>query len=132
VILNFGPGISKSQITKQLLSVSNYQQNDSTVKDFFISIWHNTRHETRSYRLTEVGFSVFNKCKVVSYTVEVAESVRFTNRIILQLDKFITAPYYLQKRQVIVFDQNTAIQLILFAGDLEKYAQSRQDSENYD
>jgi hypothetical protein len=45
------------------------------------------------------------------------------------LDRFIDSPYYIDKNSIVVFKEKTAVQLILFNGDIQKYGIARAMAE---
>ena len=54
--------------------------------------------------------------------------LKFSNQLVLRLDKFITCPWYITHRAVWVFDDKMAIQLVLFSGNIEKFTTAKAKS----
>ena len=71
-----------------------------------------------------------------SYEIAFTEDTEWTVQLILHLDKFLESPYYLDKKTIMVFREKTAVELMLFSGDLQKYglakAMSQKNNENTD
>lgn len=86
-------------------------------------IWQNPRKKTiGGLRLTEEGFRIFTEeADIKSYNIEMPKGLTITNQITIWLDRFIDGPYYLTKNSIVVFKEKTAVQLILFSGDVQKF-----------
>jgi len=93
---------------------------EHTEETFRHSLWHNILNPD-SLRLTNGGYAwVIKHCKQTAYNIKVAKSI--TNRVLLQLDHLMAAPYCLVNRNAIkLLGEQDAIMLQLHAGDLEQY-----------
>ena len=83
-------------------------------------IWQNTLNPD-SLRLTSNAYSVLTKYennKHYPFKLEVA----MTNRMLLQLDQLMTAPYYIgSRKQIQLFGEADAIMLQLHGSNLAQY-----------
>jgi hypothetical protein len=52
--------------------------------------------------------------------VDLPEDIKITPQILVWLDKFISSPYFFNKKQIIVTEEKTAFELYLFSGDVRK------------
>jgi hypothetical protein len=86
-------------------------------------LWQNPRKKAvGGMRLTDEGFAVFiEKMDMKSYDIEFPKEFTLTNQTTIWLDRFIDGPYYVTKKSIIVFKEKTAVQLVLFSGDVEKF-----------
>lgn len=86
-------------------------------------IWQNPRKKAiGGLRLTDEGFRIFTEeADIKSYDIEMPKGLTITNQITIWLDRFIDGPYYLTKNSIVVFKEKTAVQLILFSGDVQKF-----------
>lgn len=86
-------------------------------------IWQNPRKKSNGgYRLTDYGYDLFkNQIDMKSYEIQFPKELSLTNQNMIWLDRFIDGPYYLTKKSIIVFKEKTAVQLILFSGDVQKF-----------
>lgn len=86
-------------------------------------IWQNPRKKAMGgLRLTDEGFRIFTEdADIKSYNIEMPKGLTITNQITIWLDRFIDGPYYLSKNSIVVFKEKTAVQLILFSGDVQKF-----------
>jgi hypothetical protein len=97
--------------------------------------WQNTRaKDTGGLRLTDAGFTfVTEKLDLQYYEVPFPPDFELTTNTVIWLDRFITCPYYLTNRMIIVLDEKKALELHLFSGDVKKYgltkALKRADEE---
>jgi hypothetical protein len=84
----------------------------------------------KSFRLTEEGFGTLSeKLEISSYEISLLEDTEWTTQLILHLDKMLETPYFIQKNSLIVFREKTAVELILFGGNLQKYFVSKIKSQ---
>ena len=90
-------------------------------------IWQNPRKKTQGgMRLTEQGYEVFTeKMEMKSYDIEFPKEFTLTNQVMIWLDRFIDGPWYITKKSIVVFKEKTAVQLILFSGDVQKFGLSK-------
>jgi hypothetical protein len=89
--------------------------------------WKNPREkEFGGMSLTPQGFEAFVRAGIKNYKIKFEYILDIdSNKIILGLDNFINSPFYITHREMHVFDETTAIQLILFNGDLKKFIHSK-------
>lgn len=121
----------KAEITEYVATQEGVSTDDQSLKKLNSTIWLNPRKkEIGGLRLTEKGFEVLSR-HFRSHLVRFEETrngIKFTNKLTLQLDNFITCPWYINNKGVFVFDDKMAIQLVLFSGDIEKYASAKAKS----
>lgn len=100
---------------------------EKEIKSKFTDIWMNPRSKSKGgNRLTEEGFKIFTEqMDIKSYKIDFPNQVTFTNQILVWLDHFIDGPYYIEKKNIIVFKEKTAVQLILFSGDIQKFGMAK-------
>ena len=73
-------------------------------------------------RLTEQGYEVFTtQMEMKSYDIEFPKDFTLTNQVMIWLDRFIDGPWHITKKSIVVFKEKTAVQLILFSGDVQKF-----------
>ena len=86
-------------------------------------IWQNPRKKAQGgMRLTDEGFLIFTeKMDMKSYDIEFPKDLTLTNQVTIWLDRFVDGPYYLTKKSIVVFKEKTAVQLVLFSGDIQKF-----------
>ena len=85
-----------------------------------IDIWRNPLNHD-SLRLTDPGYRwALEKCKQTAYKIKVDKSM--SNRVLLQLDRLMTAPYHVHGRtQIDLLGEQDAVMLQLHAGNLEQF-----------
>lgn len=86
-------------------------------------IWLNPRKKNiGGMRLTDEGFAIFTEqMDMKSYDIAFPKEFTLTNQVTIWLDRFIDGPYYITKKSIIVFKEKTAVQLVLFSGDVQKF-----------
>jgi len=113
---------SKIQLTKIVCTQLGLEDTKSIEKHHNL-IWQNPRKKSQGgLRLTDLGYSIFtDQLDIKKYEIDFPKEFTMTNQITIWLDKFIDSPYYITKKSIIVFKEKTAVQLILFSGDVEKF-----------
>ncbi len=91
--------------------------------------WVNPRRKTTGgFRLTENGYKAFKALDIEEFKVDLDERIEWTSDMVLKMDRFVDAPFYLTPDTIYVFDSSMAVQLILFSGNLQKYSLARAKS----
>jgi hypothetical protein len=112
----------KETYTKVFLKQINKSTDSATVKQYLPLWWKNTRNKINGgLRLTEQGFELLKEIDVETYDIPYPKDMPLTPQVVIYLDQFITCPYFLTNRSIIVTDQKKAVELTLFSGDVRKY-----------
>ncbi len=114
----------KAILTKHILSELQIITTEKSYKEWYRLWWINPRpNGLNSMRVTERGCEDFEiKAKLKCYTITFPKPLEeISNKFILDLERFIDGPYYITRKYIKVFTEKTAIQLVLFGGDLEKF-----------
>lgn len=116
----------KTEITKHILESMGLDANEDRVRKTIPTWWYSTRQKDQGgLRLTDQGFESFQKAGIKEYRVKFEETIHFTNQLIIWLDQFIDSPFYLRNKEVYVFNEKMAVQLVLFSGNIQKYATAK-------
>jgi hypothetical protein len=121
----------KTEITKYLAEQEGLSVEEPYLKKLMSVFWQNPRlKESGGLRLTERGFETMSKHFKHHYVrfEENREGWKYTNQLILRLDNFIDCPWYINHRGVWVFSDKMAVQLVLFAGNIEKFTSAKARS----
>ena len=112
----------KELYTKIFLKELNKSTSDMTVKEYMPLWWKNNRaKEAGGLRLTDEGYDIVTQIDLRTYDVPFPKEFVLTAQSVIFLDQFITCPYYLTNKGVVVLDERTAVELTLFSGDVRKY-----------
>lgn len=113
----------KRQLTEIITKELGWPEDPKTIEKNHALIWQNPRHkETGGFRLTDIGYETFvEKMDIKSYDIEFPKDFTVTNQVVIWLDRFIDGPYYITKKSIVVFKEKTAVQLVLFSGDVQKF-----------
>lgn len=112
----------KTVYTRVFLKSAELPTDEDTVKEKKIEWWFNIRNkDTGGLRLTEAGleFLILNS-SLKTYEVQLPPEISITPQVLVWLDKFITCPYYFNKKKIIVTEEKSAFELYLFSGDIRK------------
>ena len=113
----------KEVYTKIFLSQLDLPSDEKTVKKHIPLWWKNTRKKLDSgLALTELGFKVLSEdLNLKHYEIKFPKDFEFTTNVVLFLDQFVDCPHYYTKKEIIVFKERKATELMLFSGDVRKY-----------
>jgi hypothetical protein len=117
----------KGHLTKVVSMQLGWPTDEKGLAKNHALIWQNPRKkDVGGMRLTEEGFTVFTEqMDMKSYDIEFPKEFTLTNQTTIWLDRFIDGPYYITKKSIIVFKEKTAVQLVLFSGDVEKFGMAK-------
>lgn len=112
----------KSFYTKIFLKEVDDDITEDKIKIHKNEWWYNLRSKKNGgLRLTNLGITfVQDHAKIKVYEVDLPEEVKQIPQLMLWLDKFITSPYYIDKKKIIVTNEKLAFELYLFSGDVRK------------
>lgn len=112
----------KSFYTKIFLKEVDDDITEDKIKIHKNEWWYNLRSKKNGgLRLTNQGITfVQDHAKIKVYEVDLPEEVKQIPQLMLWLDKFITSPYYIDKKKIIVTNEKLAFELYLFSGDVRK------------
>jgi hypothetical protein len=114
--------IPKIEITHQVLKLLEPNYDEKLFQRALRSWWVSTRKkESGGLKLTDLGFTCFQRSGIKSYRVQFEEPIDTRNQLIIWLDNHIDCPWYLTKDEIFVYNEKMAIQLVLFAGNVEHF-----------
>ena len=109
----------KIEITKKILEIIYPEFSEKHFKNCVQTWWTNPRQKEKGgLQLTAEGYEAFIKADIKPYRIGFTESPQYTSQLILQLDQLVDTPFYLGKKEVVVFDERMAVQLVLFSGNI--------------
>jgi hypothetical protein len=116
----------KLTLTNIVISELKLANDKTAVRKYHAAIWKNIRNTSSvKMRLTEVGFRALkDRLNLKTYQIDL-QKIELTNQILLNLDKYMEGPYYLDKDSITVFREKTAIELILYEGNLKKFVSAK-------
>lgn len=120
----------KVVLTKQFLEQLGLPSDDATIAKYLFIWWQNPRKEGASgLKLREEGFlTLTTKLNIKAYPIRFPKETVWTSQLIVRLNKFIDCPYYIDKKEIYVFSERMAIQLVLFSGDITKFGLAKFNS----
>jgi hypothetical protein len=117
----------KHHLTKIVSNQLGWPTDAKTLEKNHVLLWQNPRKKSQGgMRLTDEGFVTFTeKMDMKSYDIEFPKEFTLTNQVTIWLDRFVDGPYYITKKSIVVFKEKTAVQLILFSGDVQKFGMAK-------
>lgn len=112
----------KLEITKCIMNELGLQLDPKNIKKFYSIWWKSIRNKKeKGLWLTELGFDAFVRADIKNYKIKFPENITFDNKFIIWLDNKIDCPFFLDKKEIYVFGEKTAVQLMLFSGDIKMW-----------
>jgi len=120
----------KLETTRQALNILRPGYDEKTLKQALGAWWSSTRQKEHSgLQLSDLGFEALVTAGIQTYKVKFDEPVEMTNQLVIWLDRFIDCPFYLTKKEIYVFSEKMAIQLVLFSGNIKKYGAIKSERQ---
>lgn len=114
--------MNKEAYTKIFLKERGLAISEANLKQYMPIWWQNTRNKSQGgLRLTEEGYNTLQEIGIEIYDIPYPKDMPLTTQVIIFLDQFISCPYYITNKGIIVTDQKKAVELTLFSGDVRKY-----------
>lgn len=114
----------KRELTRVLL-----RELDSAIDiDTAMTTWYVNIRESGGMRLTELGYRVLKSGSIESYRFTPREKRWLSKRMLLDLDRRLAYPYYIDKSGIEFFGGREAVMVNLY-GDLERWLQSLVDQK---
>jgi len=120
-------GSLQRSLTEVFLKQASLPADEDSVRSYRFRWWKNPREKLKSgLTLTDEGFQFLAETlNLRYYEVAFPADFQFTAQIVLWLDNFIECPHYYSKKEIIVFREKTASELMLFSGDVRKYGTAK-------
>ena len=123
--------MNKLDITKSLIAIDdNYKENPKALNMLYRAWWANWRTaEDRRFRLTEIGYTYFkDTADIKFYEIKFPLGLMITNKVIIDLDRYLDCPYYITKDSIVLTGEKAAVQLVLFDGDLKRFGRAKRET----
>jgi len=116
----------KIEITKYVAEQLQLATDEKSIKKLIPVFWQNPRDKEKGgLRLTDKGFESLKLADIKVHRVRFEEPVQYTNQLIIWLDNFIDCPWYITNREIFVFSEKMAVQLVLFSGNIAKFSAAK-------
>jgi hypothetical protein len=109
--------------TRIFLKAQDLSDSKENVAFYTHEWWWNTRSsDNPGLRLTDAGLEiVINSIKLHTFEVVFENTKELNPQALIYLDKFITCPYYIAPKMIIVTDDRKAVELQLFSNNINKF-----------
>ena len=107
----------KELYTKVFLQQAELPSDEDSVRQYIKKWFRNPREKLNSsLTLTDEGFEFLTtKIKLQSYRIAFPKDFQITTQVVLFLDKFLDCPNYYNKKEIFVFKEKKAAELMLFS-----------------
>lgn len=115
--------MTKVSYTKLFLSLINEHDTYENLNQKLFAWWMNPRNKNDSgLRLTDEGHRVLSKdLNLACYEIWFPVTLELKPSVYLNLDKFISCPYHLTQQVITVYSEQTAVEILIFSGDVKDY-----------
>lgn len=121
------PMNQKLKITKYTAEQLGLDTSDKCLNQLIQLWWQNTRLKDKGgLGLTEQGFSCLKQADIKCHRVEFSESMYINNSLLLWIDRNIDCPFYITPKEIYLFGERMAIQLVLFSGNIQKMQRAQK------
>jgi hypothetical protein len=120
--------VQKFDITKYVAEQEKLGSDEKSIRKLLPKWWQNPRlKKNGGLKLTDEGFAYLTK-HFKAHRVRFDNEITYTNQLILRLDNFIDCPWYISKKDVYVFNDKMAVQLVLFSGNIVRFSDAKAKS----
>jgi hypothetical protein len=110
--------MSQNLLKKQISEATFKQLKESVGQDLeFFQIFKNNK----GTRFTSTGYELAKRIWKI-YPIKFKQEYRVLNKTLLLLDERMDWPYYLSKRQLVLFSEIDAFEFTLYSGDINLWA----------
>jgi len=118
----------KIEITKYIAEKLELATDEKNIRKFLSLWWQNPRYKKKGgLRLTDEGFARLTS-QITCHRVRFENQLEYTGKLVLEMDNLIECPWYIGKRDIFVFNDKMAVQLVLFSGDISKFTRAKTKS----
>lgn len=111
----------KIAITKYVAEQSKLSVDDKSMKKWIAQWWCNPRQKPKGgLKLTEEGFARLTT-QFNCHRIRLDEPIEYTNQMILRFDNWVNCPWYITTKDIFVFNDKTAVELVLFSGNIQRF-----------
>jgi len=116
----------RNDLTKYVAQQLGLDSSEKNIRRLTKIWWINPRNKpTGGLRLTEQGFNCLQQADIKVHKIKFENPQVFNNQIIIWLDNYIDCPWYINHKEVYVFGEKMAVQLVLFSGNITKFVTAK-------
>ena len=120
----------KIKITQTVLGILSPGFSDRELQQALKTWWVDIR-KNNSLRLTTNGLAAFQNADIKIHKIRFEERypiIEHTNRLIIGLERYINCPWFVDNLAIYVTNDNLAVQLVLFSGNINKFCEAKRAS----
>jgi hypothetical protein len=119
----------KPKLTKYIAETLGLKTDEKSLRKLQSILFLSTRNKSKGgLRLSDQGFDTLQKADLKFYKIKLDEPVVYNNQLIIWLDHFIDCPWYITNKDIYVFGEKMAVQLVLFSGNIVKFTIAKDKS----
>lgn len=118
--------MERSEVTKRILEIVKPDYTEKDLRNASLSWWKSVRKNGKgSWWLSETGFQAMKTAGIKDHFIRFDSPIFYTNKVIVWLDNYINCPFFIDAKGIYVFEERTAVQLVLFSGNVPKYLSAK-------
>jgi len=123
--------LPKIRITIKTLEILNPEYTHKEFEQAMAEWWFSRRIKTNGgLRLTEAGYQALVQAGIKEYQIKFEDRMKITpSQMTIWMDQLIDCPFYFSEKELRVFGEHMAIQLVLFSGNILKYGRAKKRKE---
>ena len=113
--------MDKREFTKLFLTDAGIAVTESSLNLYHKTLWASPMSPI-GLRLSSEGIDFLDRTlKIQKYTCEIKKDCPRTLKIMLQMNKYLTSPFYIKGNKLVIYGEVDASMMALMSGDLELY-----------
>jgi hypothetical protein len=112
----------KTELTKRVAEHHGLEDQQAQCR---MAWWCDPRKLDYGFQLTSEGFEALTNAQIKSYPIKFDEEFFLSNQLNIWLNRHMPCPFFLTRKEIYVFSENMAIQLVLFNGNLERFIRAK-------
>jgi len=113
--------MDKKSLTKLFLEEAKEDSSDKSIKEHLL-LWWVAPFSPIGLRLTHEGADFLNRSvKLQKYKFELKEDRPRNLKIMLQMNKYMSSPFYINSNTITVYGETDACMMGLYGGDIALY-----------
>lgn len=121
----------KNSITLKIAESLGYEIDEKSLKKYQKIWWVNPRNkESGGLQLSFTGLQEMKNAQIKYHKLKLEGKLENTNQTLIRLDQYIDCPWHIIGKEIYVFSDKMAVQLVLFSGDLKRFIEAKAKSKN--
>jgi len=120
--------LPKIKITVKTLELINPNYTAKDLEQALDEWWVSHRIKTSGgLRLTQLGYQAMVQAGIKEYQISFERPIKvIQSQLAIWMDQYIDCPFYFSEKELRVFGEHMALQLVLFSGNILKFGRAKK------